>query len=157
MRVDEESRKELSGAAEEEVRELVASSSLAAAPILRVSAQTGDGIDALRQALAETARANLQSGCASRGSTGARALLPRIEAARESRDAGLQGAAERFAPGVEGAGTVTRVQDKGLVVDLGDDIEGFVPGSQASVDNPEELDRYYEPGDPVDLKIIEFV
>jgi small subunit ribosomal protein S1 len=62
---------------------------------------------------------------------------------------------ERFAPGVETAGSVVRVQDKGLVVDLGDDIEGFVPGSQASIDNPEELDRYYEPGDDVELKIME--
>ncbi len=44
--------------AEEEVRELVASSSLATAPILRVSAQTGDGIEALRGALVETARAS---------------------------------------------------------------------------------------------------
>src|SRR5690606_8360915 len=34
--------------------------------------------------------------------------------------------AERFAPGVEQAGKVTRLQDKGIVVDLGDDIEGFV-------------------------------
>jgi len=44
--------------AEEEVRELIEPSSLAAAPILRVSAITGEGIDALREALAETARAS---------------------------------------------------------------------------------------------------
>jgi len=41
--------------AEEEVRELVAPSALAAAPIVRVSAQTGDGIEALREVLIETA------------------------------------------------------------------------------------------------------
>jgi small subunit ribosomal protein S1 len=62
---------------------------------------------------------------------------------------------ERFAPGVEAEGSVTRVQDKGIVVDLGDDIEGFVPGSHTGVDNPEHLDQYYEAGDPVDLKILE--
>ncbi len=62
---------------------------------------------------------------------------------------------ERFAPGVEHEGAVTRVQDKGMVVDLGDDIEGFVPGSHSGVDNPDELDQFYEPGDPVDLKVIE--
>jgi small subunit ribosomal protein S1 len=62
---------------------------------------------------------------------------------------------ERFAPGVESSGHVTRVQDKGLVVDLGDDIEGFVPGSHASIENAEELERYYEAGDPVDLKVME--
>jgi len=62
---------------------------------------------------------------------------------------------ERFAPGVEHEGKVTRVQDKGMVVDLGDDIEGFVPGSHSGVENPDELDQFYEPGDPVDLKVIE--
>ncbi len=62
---------------------------------------------------------------------------------------------ERFAPGVEGPGTVTRVQDKGLVVDLGEDIEGFVPGSHASIENPEELERYYEAGDACELKVME--
>lgn len=62
---------------------------------------------------------------------------------------------ERFAPGVETAGKVTRVQDKGLVVDLGDEIEGFVPASHAGVETAELLDRFYAPGDPVDLKVME--
>jgi small subunit ribosomal protein S1 len=62
---------------------------------------------------------------------------------------------ERFAPGVESSGSIARVQDKGMVVDLGDDIEGFVPGSHSSIENPEELERYYEAGDPVDLKVME--
>jgi small subunit ribosomal protein S1 len=62
---------------------------------------------------------------------------------------------ERFAPGVEADGSVTRVQDKGIVVDLGDEIEGFVPGSHAGIDNPEHLEMFYEAGDPVDLKILE--
>ncbi len=62
---------------------------------------------------------------------------------------------ERFAPGVETEGFVTRVQDKGIVVDLGDQIEGFVPGSHAGIENPEELELFYEAGDQVDLKILE--
>jgi small subunit ribosomal protein S1 len=62
---------------------------------------------------------------------------------------------ERFAPGVETEGKVTRVQDKGIVVDLGDDIEGFVPGSHAAIENPDHLEMYYETGDPVDLKVLE--
>jgi small subunit ribosomal protein S1 len=62
---------------------------------------------------------------------------------------------ERFAPGVETDGKVTRVQDKGIVVDLGDDIEGFVPGSHAAIENPDDLEMYYEAGDPVDLKVLE--
>jgi small subunit ribosomal protein S1 len=62
---------------------------------------------------------------------------------------------ERFAPGVESSGFVTRVQEKGIVVDLGDDIEGFVPGSHASIESPAELELYYEAGDPVELKVKE--
>ena len=50
---------------------------------------------------------------------------------------------ERFAPGVELGGHVVRVQDKGVVVDLGDDIEGFVPASQSQVDDPDALEDYY--------------
>jgi selenocysteine-specific elongation factor len=42
--------------AEMEVRELVAGSFLAGAPVLRVSARTGEGLDALREALRDLAR-----------------------------------------------------------------------------------------------------
>jgi small subunit ribosomal protein S1 len=65
------------------------------------------------------------------------------------------GIAQRFAPGVEWEGKVTRVQDKGVVVDLGDDIEGFVPASHAAVENVDRLEEYYEAGDPVDLRVLE--
>jgi small subunit ribosomal protein S1 len=61
----------------------------------------------------------------------------------------------RFAPGVETEGTVARVQDKGVVMDLGDDIEGFVPASHAAIENVERLEEYFEAGDPVDLKVLE--
>ena len=49
---------EMAELAEEEVRELIEPSSLRAAPILRVSSLTGEGIEALRESLAETARAS---------------------------------------------------------------------------------------------------
>jgi small subunit ribosomal protein S1 len=62
---------------------------------------------------------------------------------------------ERFAPGVETEGKVSRVQDKGIAVDLGDDIEGFVPASHCAIENPDHLEMYFEPGDPVDLKVLE--
>jgi small subunit ribosomal protein S1 len=61
----------------------------------------------------------------------------------------------RFAPGVECDGTVVRVQDKGVVVDLGDDIEGFVPASHSSAGDMDRLEEYFEAGDPVDLKVLE--
>ncbi len=62
---------------------------------------------------------------------------------------------ERFEPGVEQEGTVVRVQDKGVVVDLGDDIEGFVPGSHAGINDADRLAEYYRAGDSVPLRVIE--
>ncbi len=62
---------------------------------------------------------------------------------------------ERFAPGVEQEGTVVRVQDKGVVVDLGDDVEGFVPGSHAGINDADRLPEYYRSGDPVSLRVME--
>ena len=62
---------------------------------------------------------------------------------------------ERLAPGVEPDGKVVRVQDKGVVVDLGDDIEGFVPVSHSGVEDAEKLEEYYGPGDAVSLRILE--
>ncbi|MEJ2203612.1 MAG: 30S ribosomal protein S1, partial [Gemmatimonadota bacterium] len=62
---------------------------------------------------------------------------------------------ERFAPGVEAEATVVRVQDKGIVVDLGDDIEGFVPVSHSGVDDATRLEEYYGSGDAVDVRILE--
>jgi small subunit ribosomal protein S1 len=62
---------------------------------------------------------------------------------------------ERFAPGVESPGKVARVQDKGVVVDLGDDIEGFLPASHSGVEDASKLGEYYEAGDPLDLRVLE--
>jgi small subunit ribosomal protein S1 len=62
---------------------------------------------------------------------------------------------ERFAPGVECDGKVARVQEKGVVVDLGDDIEGFVPASHSGIEDPNRLEEYYAEGDPASLRVIE--
>ena len=62
---------------------------------------------------------------------------------------------ERFSAGVEPAGLVARVQEKGVVVDLGDDIEGFVPTSHSGVEEEEKLPEYYRAGEAVELKVIE--
>ena len=61
----------------------------------------------------------------------------------------------RFAPGVESEAKVLRVQDRGVVVDLGDDIEGFVPGSHAPVNDADELENYFRAGEPIDVKVLE--
>ena len=62
---------------------------------------------------------------------------------------------ERFSAGVEPAGSIARVQEKGVVVDLGDDIEGFVPTSHSGVEEEEKLPEYYRAGEAVELKVIE--
>jgi small subunit ribosomal protein S1 len=62
---------------------------------------------------------------------------------------------ERLAPGVEQDGSVVRVQEQGIVVDLGDEIEGFVPVSHSGVDDPERLEEHYGVGDTVSLRVIE--
>jgi small subunit ribosomal protein S1 len=62
---------------------------------------------------------------------------------------------ERFAPGVEPEGKVARVQDKGIVVDLGDEIEGFVPVSHSGVEAAQKLEEYYGAGDAVPLRVLE--
>jgi small subunit ribosomal protein S1 len=62
---------------------------------------------------------------------------------------------ERFAPGVEPDGKVARLQDKGVVVDLGDDIEGFVPVSHSGIEDAHKLEEYYAAGDDVSLRVIE--
>lgn len=63
--------------------------------------------------------------------------------------------AKRFSPGVETEGKVMRLVDKGVVVDLGDDIEGFVPASHAAIENAERLGEYFVPGDRLDLRVLE--
>ena len=62
---------------------------------------------------------------------------------------------ERFAPGVECEGRVVRVQEKGVVVDLGENVEAFVPISHSRVRDNQSLEDYYGPGDEVDLKVLE--
>ncbi len=62
---------------------------------------------------------------------------------------------ERFMPGVECEGNVVRVQDRGVVVDLGDDIEGFITASYSGVEDADRLEEYYHAGDPLDLRVVE--
>ncbi len=63
---------------------------------------------------------------------------------------------EKFPVGTEVDCQIVRLLEKGVVVDLGDDVEGFVPISQlgvrGAVNNPAEV---YKVGDTLDLKVIE--
>ncbi|UCC23976.1 MAG: S1 RNA-binding domain-containing protein, partial [Gemmatimonadales bacterium] len=74
---------------------------------------------------------------------------------KQTQDDPWPAISERLTPGVEVDGSVVRVQDKGVVVDLGDDIEGFVPASHSSVEDANRLEEYYGAGQPVPLRVIE--
>ena len=64
--------------------------------------------------------------------------------------------AQEYQPGKEVRGKITRLLEKGVVVDLGDDLEGFVPISQLGVEEhlDEPADRFSE-GDPLELRVLE--
>jgi len=62
---------------------------------------------------------------------------------------------ETFPIGREMRGRVARLMDKGVVVDLGNDIEGFVPMSQLGVADIEQPGEAVKEGQVVDLKVIE--
>lgn len=59
----------------------------------------------------------------------------------------------QFAKGHEQTGTVVRLQDNGVVMELGDDVEGFVPGSHTGVE-PEGLEYHYRRGEAVPLRVV---
>ncbi|HKU62731.1 MAG TPA: 30S ribosomal protein S1 [Gemmatimonadales bacterium] len=62
---------------------------------------------------------------------------------------------ETYPIGMELRGRAVRLMDKGVVVDLGNDIEGFVPMSQLGVANIENPGDAVKEGQPVDLKVLE--
>ena len=62
---------------------------------------------------------------------------------------------ESYPIGMELRGRVVRLMDKGVVVDLGNDIEGFVPMSQLGIPNLENPGDAVKEGQPVDLKVLE--
>jgi len=62
---------------------------------------------------------------------------------------------ERYAPGVETRGTVVRLLDKGVVVDLGEDIEGFVPISHLGIENVQDPADHFKEGQALDLRVLE--
>ncbi len=50
-------------------------------------------------------------------------------------------------------GTITRLIDRGVVVDLGDDIEGFVPMSQLGIDEKQKPGDVFKEGESLQLKV----
>jgi len=61
-----------------------------------------------------------------------------------------------YAVGNPAIGKVSRLLERGVVVDLDGDVEGFVPASQLSTDDVEHPEDCFEEGDPLPLKVVEF-
>jgi small subunit ribosomal protein S1 len=62
---------------------------------------------------------------------------------------------QQWTPGRQVTGRISRLQDKGVAVDLGDDLEGFVPLSQigvAGLQNPADL---FAEGDELEMEVTE--
>ncbi len=62
----------------------------------------------------------------------------------------------KFAIGKEAAGKILRLLDRGVIVDLGDDVEGFVPTLQLGKTEISKPSDAFGEGDELPLKVIEF-
>ena len=61
---------------------------------------------------------------------------------------------EKYTIGFTLKGKVTKVQDRGVVVELEEDVEGFVPISHLGRDNIKKPSDIFKPGDELPLKVI---
>ena len=63
---------------------------------------------------------------------------------------------EQFEVGLETKGTTVSCGEQGVLVDLGEDIEGFVPFAHSGLPEAEEnLLEYFRQGESLDLKVVE--
>ena len=62
--------------------------------------------------------------------------------------------AKEFTIGTETTGTITRLLDRGAVVELRDDVEGFVPQSHLGIENLEKPSDHFSTGVEIPLKVI---
>ncbi len=61
--------------------------------------------------------------------------------------------AERFPTGMELAGTINRLFDRGAIVDVGEGIEGFVPLSQLGIEDLKRPNDAFEVGEELTMKV----
>ena len=62
---------------------------------------------------------------------------------------------EKFAIGTELTGTIVRMGEDGVVVDLGDDVEGFVPMSHIPVEGFKDPNEFLDEGQQLALRVTE--
>jgi small subunit ribosomal protein S1 len=61
--------------------------------------------------------------------------------------------AERYLPDILVKGKVVRLLDRGVIVDLEDGLEGFIPLSQLGIEGLKKPSDSFKPGDDLDLKV----
>src|SRR3989441_273091 len=91
------------------------------------------------------------------------AVVLKVDEAAEKGSLGLKQAqedpwlriGETYPVGTELRGRVMRLMDKGVVVDLGSDIEGFVPMSQLGIPDIQQPGDAVKEGQAVELKVLE--
>src|SRR5215213_1767773 len=74
---------------------------------------------------------------------------------KQTQDDPWEHLATQFHAGQEISGRVTRLQDKGVAVDLGDDVEGFVPVSQLGVTGLQNPADVFAEGDELEMRVTE--
>jgi small subunit ribosomal protein S1 len=62
--------------------------------------------------------------------------------------------ADRFPVGTDLEGSVNRMLDHGIIVEMGDDLEGFVPLGHLGIPKIDKPQYYFREGEKVDLKVI---
>ena len=66
------------------------------------------------------------------------------------------GFGEQYAVGTEVKGAISRILERGVVVSLIDEVDGFVPLSQLAIDGLKNPRQSFEEGQELSLKVIEF-
>jgi len=64
--------------------------------------------------------------------------------------------AKKLAVGSECLGSISKVLDRGVIVDLGDDVEGFVPNAQLTTEELSNPTGVFKEGEKLPLQVIEF-
>ena len=64
--------------------------------------------------------------------------------------------AVQYAVGNQTPGKISRILERGLVVDLEGDVEGFIPASQLGVEDLKRPQDHFSEGDELPLKVVEF-
>lgn len=62
---------------------------------------------------------------------------------------------DQYAPGVESRGKIVRLLDEGVVVDLGGEVEGFVPNSQIGIEGLKDPADHLKEGQELELRVLE--